>query len=229
MKKALMWIRLALYLPAVWLSAIQSRKQDFEVRFQILRHWAKLVVKKANVRLSVEGIEQVPTNETLYYVCNHQGSLDPFILVATVPTSTTAVSKVENRKIPIIGTWMRNVDVIFLDRENMRSALQMVKETAATLKSGRNVVIFPEGTRSKCEKMGEFKSGSIKPAFLSQATIIPCTLINTFTIDVKEIKDNRAKVIFGAPIRYDEYKDLSTVELSNKIQSIIQTNLDRGL
>lgn len=165
MKKTMMWIRLALYLPAIWLSALQSRKQDFEVKFNILRHWAKLVVKKARIQLTVEGVENVPTKETLYYVCNHQGSLDPFILVATVPTSTTAVSKKENIKIPVIGSWFKNIEVILLDRANMRSALQMVKDVAANLKNGRNVVIFPEGTRSKCETMGEFKAGALKPAF----------------------------------------------------------------
>ena len=229
MKKALMWIKIAIYLPAIWLTAIQSKKESFETRFNILKHWTKLVVRLSGIKLQVEGVEKIPCDETLYYVVNHQGSLDPFIIVSTVPTPTTAVSKMENIKIPFLGTWFRNIEVILLDRSNMRSALQMVKDVAATLKSGRNVVIFPEGTRSKCMTMGDMKAGSFKPAYMAQATIVPVTLVNTYVIDVKGKQDMRAKAIYMDPIRYDAYKDMSTTELAEKVKGLIQENLDRGI
>lgn len=229
MKKAMMWLKMAFYLPAVWLTALQSKKESFETRFHILKHWAKLVIKKSGIKLTVEGVEKIPTEETLYYVSNHQGSLDPFIIVATVPTPTTAVSKIENIKIPFLSAWFKNIEVILLDRTNMRSALQMVKDTAATLSGGRNVVIFPEGTRSKSMTMGEMKPGSFKPAFMSKATIIPCALIHTFVIDVKGKQDMRAKVVYMDPIRYDAYKDMNTTELSEKVKGLIQECLDKGI
>lgn len=229
MRKAMMWVKMAWILPAIWLSAIQSRRQEFAVRFHILQHWAKKVTKKSGVKLTVEGLEQVPRDQAVYYVSNHQGSLDPFIIFSVLPTPSTVVSKKENAKIPIIGTWFKTIEAISLDRENMRSALQMVKETAAALKSGRNVVIFPEGTRSKCPVMNEFKAGSLKPAYLAQTTVVPVALINTYVIDVDKQKDRRAKAVFLKPIRYEEYEALSTVELAQRIQADIQKELDRGV
>ena len=229
MKKALMWVKIALFLPSIWLTAIQSKKESFQTRFNILKHWCKLVVKVSGIKLQVEGVDKIPTDETLYYVVNHQGSLDPFIIVATVPSPTTAVSKIENLKIPFLGPWFKNIEAIMLDRSNMRSALQMVKDVAANLKNGRNVCIFPEGTRSKSMEMGEMKPGAFKPAYLAEATIIPVTLVNTFVIDVKGKQDMRAKAIYMDPIRYNDYKDMSTTELADKIKNMIQENLDRGL
>ena len=229
MRKAMMWVKMAIFLPTMWLTAVQSKKESFETRFNLLKHWCKLVVKLSSVKLQVEGIEKIPTDETLYYVVNHQGSLDPFIIVATVPTPTTAVSKIENAKIPVLGAWFKNIEAIMLDRSNMRGALQMVKDVAANLKNGRNVCIFPEGTRSKCMTMGEMKPGAFKAAFMAEATILPVTLVNTFVIDVKGKQDMRAKVIYMDPIRYNDYKDLSTTEVAEKVTNLIQENLDRGL
>ena len=229
MRKALMWVKLSLVLPMIWLTAIQSKKESFHTRFNILKHWCKLVVKVSGIKLQVEGVDKIPTNETLYYVANHQGSLDPFIIVATLPSPATAVSKIENAKIPVLGPWFKNIEAIMFDRSNVRSALQMVKDVAANLKDGRNVVIFPEGTRSKGMEMGEMKPGAFKPAFLAEATIIPVTLVNTYVIDVKGKVDMRAKTIYMDPIRFDEYKDMSTTELAEKVKGLIQENLDRGL
>ena len=229
MKKAFMWIKIAIYIPAIWLTAMQSRKESFETRFNLLKHWSKLVVRLSGIKLHVEGLEKVPTNETCYFVGNHQGSLDPFIIVATLPVASTAVSKIENGKLPVLGPWFKNIEAIMLDRSNMRSALQMVKDAANCLKNGRNVVIFPEGTRSKSMTMGEMKAGAFKPAYMAQATIIPITLVNTFVIDVKGKQNMNAKAIYMDPILYEEYKELSTTELAEKITAMIQENLDRGL
>ena len=229
MKKALMWIKIAIYIPAIWLTAIQSKKESFATRFNLLKHWSKLVVRLSGIKLKVEGLEKIPTDETLYFVVNHQGSLDPFIIVATLPVPSTAVSKIENGKIPVLGPWFKNIEAIMLDRSNMRSALQMVKDATACLKNGRNVCIFPEGTRSKSMRMGEMKPGAFKPAFNAQATIVPVTLVNTFVIDVKGKQNMNAKAIYMDPMRYDEYKEMSTTELAEKVTAMIQENLDRGL
>ena len=44
------------------------------------------------------------------------------------------------------------------------------------MKEGLSLVIFPEGTRSQCSEMGEFKAGSFKFAQKAKVPILPITL-----------------------------------------------------
>ncbi|MCF0110261.1 MAG: 1-acyl-sn-glycerol-3-phosphate acyltransferase, partial [Erysipelotrichaceae bacterium] len=141
----------------------------------------------------------------------------------------TMVSKQSNLKIPFVNSWMKTMEAITFDRSNMRDAVRMIRDVVAKLKEGKNVVIFPEGTRSKKMEMGDFKPGSFKPALTAKCTVVPITLVNTFATDVKGKTDNRVKIIFSDPIRYDEFKDMTTTELCEKVKGIIQENLDRGL
>ena len=229
MKKMLVWLQLSIYLPYIWFNAIQSRKLDFPGKFKNATRWAKLVAKKMGVTMITEGAENVPTGEPVYFISNHQGSLDPFILLSTVPIPTTAVSKLENSKIPFISSWFKTLEVIWLDRSSLRNSLKMIDDVVAALKEGKNIVAFPEGTRSKSATMGEFKAGALKPAFLAKCTVVPVALINTFVIDTKGKEDKRAKVVYCEPLKYESFKDLSTVELSEKIVAIIQEKLDGGI
>lgn len=64
----------------------------------------------------------------------------------------------------MIRTWMRYLGCIFLDRENARSAMNSLREGTELLKKGYSITIFPEGTRSRSDQMGDFKSGAFKMA-----------------------------------------------------------------
>ena len=70
-------------------------------------------------------------------------------------------------KIPFLSTWMKLVNCLFLDRDDMKQGLKMVLDGINKLKSGISICIFPEGTRNKGEDETElmpFKEGSLKMA-----------------------------------------------------------------
>lgn len=48
-----------------------------------------------------------------------------------------------------------------------------MKEAGALLARGESVIVFPEGTRSKGDAMGEFKHGAFKMAFAAGAPWCP--------------------------------------------------------
>ncbi len=228
MRKAMMWVKLFFYLIPMWVSAKRCKNKSFEETFMKLKHWAKLAVKASGAKVVVEGMENLK-DRTSYYVSNHEGTLDPFIFIEYIPYPTNLISKVENLHIPIIGAWMKALKVITLDRKDIRSSLQMVKETAAELKSGRSVIVYPEGTRSKGLKTGEFKAGSLKPALMAKVPIVPVTMINTYLIDTGGKAEYRTKIIFSKPIDYIEFADMDTVELTAKVEKIIKTNIEEGV
>lgn len=116
-----------------------------------------------------------------------------------------------------------------LDREDVRQALQIINSVAKEVESGRNYLIFPEGTRSKNGNLvGEFKGGSFKSATKSKCPIIPVALIDSFKpFDTKTIRPVTVQVHFLEPMYYDDYKGMKTTEIAALVRGRIQEKIHR--
>ena len=68
------------------------------------------------------------------------------------------------------GKWIKAIGGYFIQRKNPKDALRSLSKGAEHLKSGYNLAIFPEGTRSKGPEMSPFKAGSFKLATMAKAT-----------------------------------------------------------
>jgi 1-acyl-sn-glycerol-3-phosphate acyltransferase len=80
-------------------------------------------------------------------------------------------------KIPFYGWYARRVGMIGVDREGEATALRgLLKAARARIGDGRQVVIFPEGTRVAPGTKGEYKSGV---AALYRTLDIACTPMAT--------------------------------------------------
>ena len=75
--------------------------------------------------------------------------------------------------VPLYGAYARKARMIVVDRSGgIRSLKQMVAEAAVRLAEGRQIVIFPEGTRKQPGAAPHYKSGT---AALYGALNIACT------------------------------------------------------
>jgi 1-acyl-sn-glycerol-3-phosphate acyltransferase len=105
-------------------------------------HW--LIGNLLGVRIRVVGA--VPQGQFLYAV-KHQAMLETLEMVRLVQLPVI-VMKRELADIPLFGTLTRRYGVIVADREAGSKALRdMLSEAKAAVRSGRPVMIFPEGTR----------------------------------------------------------------------------------
>ena len=69
-----------------------------------------------------------------------------------------------------------------MDRKDMKKSLETILAGIKLLKEGKSLVVFPEGTRSRCDEVGEFKQGSFKLATKSNVPIVPVTIDGTYKI-----------------------------------------------
>ena len=133
--------------------------------------------------------------------------------------------KKEIQKIPFLSWWMYFVNCIFLDRKDPRKGLQSVLDAADMIKNGISVFLFPEGTRSKDCKLGEFKDGGFKIATKSKCPIIPVGIQGTYNVFERQfprIKSSKVIVNFGKPI-YTEPMDRSeTKQLPETVKAMIK-------
>lgn len=215
-------IKIAWMFPFSWVDAIRCRKLDVAIRYLHMQKWCHRILRACKVTLDVVETAPIPQDVPIFYVSNHQGTLDPLMIVAALKTPMTFVSKVENNKIPVISSWAKSIDMIYFDRDDSNSAIHMLRESARYLKRGQNILIFPEGTRSKGETMLPFKSGAIKPAYLGKAVIVPVAQVNVYDGENVVKRGGTIRIVLGTPRTFEAYKPLELEELSNQLHDEIQ-------
>lgn len=189
-------------------------------------NWAFRVVSFCSgVKLTVIGREKIPTDTAVLYVGNHRSIFDIVVTYPLVVGLTGFVSKIELLKVPLLRTWMKNLNCIFLDRKDIKAGLQTILEGIEMIKSGISLIIFPEGTRSK--KEGEFlpfHAGSFKLAEKSGCPIVPMTLNNTgaiFEDHFPWIKKTHVIVEYGDPIYVKDLDRETKKNLPNTVREIL--------
>jgi 1-acyl-sn-glycerol-3-phosphate acyltransferase len=144
---------------------------------EIVTKWMTPLVRSAGVKYVVEGKENIPDDETVLFMANHQGMFDFPIGITCFKKPCAYIVKKEAESYPLVNHCMRLMDCIYIDRDNAREALKSLDAAARLINDGRSVIIFPEGTRSKTGEIGEFKNGAYKIIEKTHCKVIP-VLIN---------------------------------------------------
>lgn len=141
-----------------------------------------MVCALGGAKVRVTDQANLPPEEAVLVVSNHQGEFDIPILLGYAGRPLGFVAKKELEKIPLVSTWMRLMSCVFLDRADRRRQVQQVRDTIDILKSGQSMVIFPEGTRSGSDETLPFAKGSLNIAEKAGVRIVPARLRGSWRI-----------------------------------------------
>lgn len=126
-------------------------------------------------------MENVPQTGSFLLVANHQSNYDP-IFVGTIAHDRlfTCIARGTLFKSKILSFLMNSFGVISINRGDsdvaaMRTALEV-------LESGRGILLFPEGTRSKDGNIGEFQRGFWLLLKKSRAPLLPVAIEGAFDV-----------------------------------------------
>jgi 1-acyl-sn-glycerol-3-phosphate acyltransferase len=154
--------------------------RDISRLYRVAMWIANAGVRAAGIRIEISGLENVPTDRQCIFMCNHVSNLDPPVVLPLLPGRCSVLLKKELMRIPILGTAMRMGKFIPVERGSRRDAAQAsVSAAADALRSGLNILVFPEGTRAKDGRLAAFKKGPFFLAQQTQAPIIPIALSGT--------------------------------------------------
>jgi 1-acyl-sn-glycerol-3-phosphate acyltransferase len=171
-------------------------------------------VRLVGVKVEVVGLDKLDWRRTYIFMCNHASNLDPPIVISVVPRRTSVLVKKELFRVPILGWAMRLANLVPVDRRNRESAIASLRLAAEVLRSGVNMTIWPEGTRSPDGRLLPFKKGPFHLAKESGVPIVPITLVGTHEIWPKgefAIHPGTATVLFHEPLNpaaYPSQEDL---------------------
>ena len=139
--------------------------------------WGPKMLGIAQAELTVHGLDRVDFDKPHIFVMNHQSLLDIPAVFNALPVNLCFVSKKELKRIPLFGRTMSSVGMIFVDRSRPEAAIQSLKDGGALIRSGINVVAFPEGTRSKDGMIAPFKRGIFLLALEAGVPIVTLAII----------------------------------------------------
>ncbi len=139
---------------------------------------------KTYFRLKVEGFQNLPRSPFIL-VANHQSYLDGLLLAALMPQKilnhTFFFAKEKQFYHSMTGRYLAkglNVVEVNLDRGMKTTILKI----AAILKTGRNMVIFPEGMRSRDGRMAPFKRSFAILSRELKVPVVPVAIRGTYRL-----------------------------------------------
>lgn len=124
-------------------------------------YWCKLITGLARITIGIKeeisGQENLPKGPYLI-VSKHQSTWETLAFNYIFPKSVFVLKK-ELLYIPVFGWYLIHGGMIPLDRKKASGIKGMLKIARQRIKEGRNVVIFPEGTRTTPGTKNEYKKG----------------------------------------------------------------------
>lgn len=159
-----------------WATILKQKIDDFSIPKShfVMKFFIILFTPLVKIyfRLKCKGQDKIPTDCPLIFAPNHRSSIDPLflsmLLKRKVRNKTYYLAKDFHFKSKIRKFLANNGNIILMNfNTNLRNTLQKL---AQFLLNGNNIVIFPEGTRSKNGEIADFKKAF---AILSKELNIP--------------------------------------------------------
>ncbi|MDP3802611.1 1-acyl-sn-glycerol-3-phosphate acyltransferase [Brevundimonas sp.] len=171
------WLYLSLMVFAVGLSP--ALLMSYRPAMWVIRNWARCVLFGlrwvAGIKVEFRGLEHLPVGASLI-AGKHQSMLDVIAPFAVLPDNCF-IMKQELAPLPFFGWFAVKTRMIAVDRSAHAKALKaMVRQARDRFAEGRQILIFPEGTRAPVGATPDYKPGI---AALYRDLDCPCTPIAT--------------------------------------------------
>jgi 1-acyl-sn-glycerol-3-phosphate acyltransferase len=205
--------------------------------FRTMYRWGMgtlaLGVRAAGIRVRVIGLERVPKGTSCIFLSNHVSNLDPPVLLPVLPGMSSVFLKKSLMKIPLLGVAMRMGKFVPVSRGHSREeAARSVAVAADALRSGLNIFIFPEGTRSPDGNLLPFKKGAFFLAAETGAPMVPIVIRGTAQMMRKGslkvypeavVPAGEVTVEFLAPLHPQDYAD------KEDLMAAVRTRMEEAL
>ncbi len=145
---------------------------------KLVRVWGRVPLWLLGVRLEVEGWkEHLQSEGPKLVLFNHVSVLDLLVLAALCPRRPIVMYKKELGRVPGLGWALRSLGMISVDRSDHEAAIASMHEAGRRIRAeDAQVLIAPEGTRSRRGGLQRFKLGAFHMAAETGVPVVPMVM-----------------------------------------------------
>jgi 1-acyl-sn-glycerol-3-phosphate acyltransferase len=201
---------------------------DGALIYRLARFCIRTAGLMCRVRVAAQGREKITPGMTYVFLSNHQGNFDGPVLLHVIPRDWKALIKNEMMRMPVLSLVLKQVQFVPIERLNPKKAHTSIEFGARLLTEGKSFLAFPEGTRSRNGRLGEFKKGVFIMAIKAHVPIVPITIRDSAKIQPPGkygIQPGCIHVIIHDPI---ETKGM-TLEDRNQLIQLARDAITSGL
>ncbi|PWM43218.1 MAG: 1-acyl-sn-glycerol-3-phosphate acyltransferase [Clostridiales bacterium] len=162
-------------------------------------HYLFLIYFKLFNRFKVTGKENLIENGATIVCANHYSNFDVFLLTVAIKRQIHFMAKKSLFHVPIVKFFVKKFGAFPVDRK--ANDMGAIKTAMRFLKDGKQIGIFPEGTRVREGDTSDAKGGVVMLTYKCKATLLPVHLKYKRKIHFL----NSYEVIIGKPINWNEF------------------------
>ncbi len=172
------------------------------------------------IRIEVKGLENLPKENGYIIASKHQSALETLMFHPFVP-NVFFVLKRELLWLPIAGLYAWRTDCVGINRSGGAVTMRkMLNDVQKNLKKGLNLVIFPEGTRTKPGTKKPYSPGVALLYEQCQVPVVPVAVNSGYFWPKNSVRKypGTAVIEFLKPIPIGLHKRAFMNELYDRIE-----------
>ncbi len=158
----------------------------------------------------IRGLRKLPEVGGGLFLVNHQSFIDPLIAQLGMNRPVSWLARDSLFPVPIIGWILRKTYVMPISRESAGTG--SIREAVRRMKHGFIVGIFPEGTRTRDGRIGEFKPGFVALVRRGKVPVYPVGIAGANLALPRNawfLRPRRVRVVIGDPFTPEEVQELT--------------------
>ncbi len=204
-------------IPTMGYYAKHTEKYSEKFRYEYDRHVINLMNKRGRIKTEAYGVENLPKDGGYVMFANHQGKYDALGIMNTHERPCSIVMDEARSNGPLVKQFLDLVQGKRIRLDNLRQAAGVIKEVSEEVKCGRKFIIFPSGgyKHRNGNYVDPFKAGAFKSAMKAKAPIVPVAIVDSWKVfDLWSLRKIVTKVFYLKPLEYEEYKGMSSKQIS---------------
>lgn len=173
---------------------------------------------------TAHGLENLPKEGPYIIAPNHQSFMDGLIVPGYMDNKSIRSSYFYAKSQHVKQGWKKYLaghhNIIIMDMSTLQDSIQQLGEV---LKTGHNLIIFPEGTRTKTGRVGKFKKTFAILSKELNVPVIPVVISGAFEAmpkGAKFLKSHHIDITYLPPVHPSENESYD--EFAERIRKLIQ-------
>jgi 1-acyl-sn-glycerol-3-phosphate acyltransferase len=123
----------------------------------------------------ISGLERTLAARPVVLVANHRSLMDALLLMGLLPRTGVLIKSRDTRKV-MNGLLARYFDLVSIDRHSLESVSATLEKSRRLLANGKNLLVFPEGTRARSGRLQHFNRVAFDLALAARVPVVPVIL-----------------------------------------------------